>query len=157
MPARLEKFANKGKNSFKSRPGGLAKRQERPLASWRGTERERLGMVRLATEIRVEDLLAVWFAVVLVGRFDSYEDRVYLPENTWIVESHGPAVLAGIILVEDTQAVGDFPVSCLSAPDMKDDVGLERAWVSEVIGVEHEGFSFDIEHSPERTLPFSVR
>src|SRR5260370_38701632 len=114
-------------------------------------------MVRLASEIRVQDLLAVRFVVVFVGRFSGYEDRVDLAENIWIVESHGPAVLAGIVPMENTQAMGDFLDSSLSAPDMKEDVGFEPARIIQIVGVEHQRFSLDLEHSPEGTLPVSVR
>ena len=82
-------------------------------------------MVGLASEIGVQDLLAVRFVVMSAGRFGGYEDRVDLSENLWIVESHRPSALTGIILTKNPQAMSHLFEASLSTPNMKDYVGLE--------------------------------
>src|SRR6266851_8065242 len=114
-------------------------------------------MVGLASEIGVQDLLAVRFVVMFAGRFGCYENRVDLSENLWIVESHRPPALAGLVLTKNAQAMGDLLDASLSTPDMKDYVGPQPPRVFQILGVKHERLPFDIENPPEGTLPFAVR
>ena len=67
MPAKLEKFANEDKQFYQivDASRGLMTVKAVCILAW--TARERLRVVRLASEIRVQDLLAVGFVVVLVG------------------------------------------------------------------------------------------
>src|SRR6266849_2518437 len=101
-PQRCQNSPTKAKIISNRRRVGLDNEQLRRFVLCRGTENGRLRMVRRTSEIRVQHLLAVRFAVVLVGRFSGYEDGVDLSENIWVVESHRPTVLARIIFMQNT-------------------------------------------------------
>ena len=79
MPAKWGKLANEKKNFFNSLKKTL-KEAAVPDTLCRGVDRrgQKLRMVRLASEIGVQDLLAVRFVVVFARRFGGYEDRVDL-------------------------------------------------------------------------------
>src|SRR5437899_2284457 len=114
-------------------------------------------MVRWASEVGVQDPLAMGFVVVFVGGLGGYEDRVNLSENLGIVESHRPTALADIVLAKNAQAMGHLLDASLSTPDVKYYVGLEPSRVFQVVRVKHERFPFDIENPPERALSFAIR
>src|SRR5437660_1129071 len=113
-------------------------------------------MVGLASEVGVQDLLAVRFVVVFAGRFGGYEYRIDLSENLLIVESHGPSALASIVLTKNAQAVGHLLDASLSTPNVKDYIRPKPPRVFQIVGVKHERFPFDVENPPERTLPFAT-
>src|SRR5258707_1381639 len=70
--------------------------------------REKLGMIRRTSKVGVQDFLAVGLIVMLTCRFGGDEDRVDLTQNMRIIESHGPAVLVGIVLVQEPETVCHF-------------------------------------------------
>src|SRR6267142_3597986 len=138
MPAKWEKFANEKMISFNSSRKTIGKQTCEIIYRVGGAKWQRLRMVGLASEIGVQDLLAVRFVVMFAGRFGGYEDRVDLSENLWIVESHRPSALPSIVLTKNAQAMGRFLDASLSTPDMKDYVGLEPSRGCQIVCVKRQ-------------------
>src|SRR5439155_5195365 len=91
---------------------------------------------------REEDLARGLLAAT--GRFDGDEDLVDLLEHIGLLELHDPALLRGVIHVEDAEAACRLRAAVLLAPHLEGDF-VDVALVLQVIGVEDQRPSLRIE------------
>ena len=78
MPAKCDKFAVDKSFCFNLPTATVGDTYRRQLLRREELKMRGLRMIRLASEIGVQDLLAVRFVVVLVGNFSGNEDRIDL-------------------------------------------------------------------------------
>jgi len=82
----------------------------------------RLRMIRRASEVGVENLLAVRLVVALAGRFRGHKNGIDFGQHLRIVKGHRPTVLPRIVSAKDAQAVRNFLDASLAAPNVEYDV-----------------------------------
>src|SRR5580692_321416 len=113
-------------------------------------------MVGSASKIGEEDFLTARLILWFVAGFGGDEYGIDLLQHVGIVERHCPAILAYVVLVKDSQAVGDVLLANMSTPDMKDHIALELAWCVQIICIKDKRLSFDVENSSDRVPSFPV-
>src|SRR5581483_10489923 len=75
-------------------------------------------MIRSNSEISKEERFAAWLFAPAV-RLDGYKNGIDLGQSLGIIQLQNPALLGSIVLIEDAQIEGVFPIRAAAPPGLK--------------------------------------